>query len=183
MEVWDVIRDRDWGLVSSPFFTWPQDLWQIDKHYQYIGAAGGAGVGYGAPAAVGAALAHREAGRIAVNFQSDGDLMYVPGVLWTAAHHRIPLLSVMHNNRAYHQEVMHLQRMASRRRRGVDGSAKIGTTLEDPFIDFASLAKSMGVWSAGPIEDPNMLGPVLREALAMVEQGVPAFVDVVAQPR
>ena len=183
MEVWDAVREKDWALVSDNFFTWPHDLWQIDRHYQFIGSSGGAGVGYGAPAAVGAALAHRDAGRVAVNFQNDGDMMYVPGVMWTAAHHRIPLLSVMHNNRAYHQEVMHLQRMSSRRQRGIDGSAKIGNVLEDPFIDFAAMAKSMGVWAAGPIEDPRKLGPLVREALAMVEQGEPALLDVVAQPR
>ena len=109
--------------------------------------------------------------------------MYAPGALWTAVHHKIPLLSVMHNNRAYHQELMHLQRMAARRRRGVDGSAKIGTTLEDPFIDYATMAKGMGVWAAGPIEDPAKLGAVLREAVAVVASGEPAFVDVVGQPR
>jgi len=183
MEVWNAVRDKDWAIVSSQFFTWPHDLWQIDKHYQYIGEAGGAGVGYGAPAAVGAALAHKESGRIPVNFQSDGDLMYVPGVLWTAAHHRVPLLSVMHNNRAYHQEVMHLQRMAARRQRGVEGSAKIGNFIDDPFIDYASVARGLGVWAEGPVEDPSKLGPLVREALAMVEQGVPALIDVVAQPR
>src|SRR3712207_8059340 len=53
----------------------------------------------------GAALANRAHGRLTLNIQPDGDLMYAPGILWTAAHHRIPLLSVMHNNRAYHQEV------------------------------------------------------------------------------
>jgi len=57
---------------------------------------------------------HKKHGRLVVNIQADGDLMYAPGVLWTAAHHKIPLLSVMHNNRAYHQEVMHIQRMAVR---------------------------------------------------------------------
>jgi acetolactate synthase-1/2/3 large subunit len=183
MELWQAIEDKDWALVSRTRFPWPHDLWKINRYYQYIGASGGAGVGYGAPAAVGAALAHREHGRLAVNFQPDGDMMYVPGVFWTAAHHRIPLLSVMHNNHAYHQEVMHLQRMAARRQRGVDGSAKVGSTLEDPFIDFASMAKSMGVWAAGPITDPDDLAPVLREAVAVVEQGEPAFVDVVCQPR
>ena len=66
--------------------------------------AGGEGIGYGAPAAAGAALANRKYGRLTVNIQDDGDLMYAPGYLWTAAHHKIPLLSVMHNNRAYHQE-------------------------------------------------------------------------------
>jgi thiamine pyrophosphate-dependent acetolactate synthase large subunit-like protein len=183
MEVWNAVRERDWALVSESFFSWPQDLWTFDRHYQQIGGSGGAGVGYGAPAAVGAALAHREHGRLAINFQQDGDLMYVPGVMWTAAHHKIPLLSVMHNNRAYHQEVMHLQRMAARRRRGVDGSARVGCTLEDPFIDFATVVKGMGVWSAGPITDPRRLGPALREALAVVDAGEPALIDVVSQPR
>jgi len=76
-----------------------------------------------------------------------------------------------------------VQRMAARRRRGVDGSAKIGTTLEDPFIDYAALARSLGVWAAGPVEDPAKLAGVLREAVAVVASGVPALVDVVGQPR
>jgi len=184
METWNAVKDKDWALVSQQFFTWQFDLWDMEQHYHHIGGSGGAGVGYGGPAAVGAALAHRDHGRIAVNFQNDGDLMYVPGILWTAAHHRIPLLSVMHNNRAYHQEVMHLQRMAARRRRGVDGdAARIGNVLDDPPIDFAALGKSLGVWTAGPIEDPKDLAPALREGVAMVEQGVPVLIDVVAQPR
>ncbi|WP_428101351.1 thiamine pyrophosphate-binding protein [Candidatus Rariloculus sp.] len=181
-ELWDVVRERDWALVSGTIGPL-REIWEIERHYQYIGGSGGAGMGYGAPAAVGAALAHREAGRLPVNIQKDGDLMYVPGALWTAAHHGIPLLSVMHNNRAYHQEVMHLQRMNSRRRRGVDGSARVGNVFENPDIDFATMAKSMGLWASGPITDPDKLGPVLREALAMVESGVPALVDVVSQPR
>jgi thiamine pyrophosphate-dependent acetolactate synthase large subunit-like protein len=182
-EIWNAVREHDWALVSEPLFPSLHEIWSIERHYQYIGGSGGAGMGYGAPAAVGAALAHRAARRLVVNIQKDGDLMYAPGALWTAVHHKIPLLSVMHNNRAYHQELMHVQRMAARRRRGVDGSARIGTTLEDPFIDYATLAKSMGMWSAGPIEDPARLAPVLREAVAVVARGEPAFVDVVGQPR
>jgi benzoylformate decarboxylase/acetolactate synthase-1/2/3 large subunit len=182
-EIWNAVREHDWALVSEPLFPSLHEIWEIDKHYQYIGGSGGAGMGYGAPAAVGAALAHRDSRRLVVNVQKDGDLMYCPGALWTAVHHDIPLLSVMHNNRAYHQELMHVQRMAARRRRGVDGSAKIGTTLEDPFIDYATLAKGMGMWSAGPIEDPAKLAPILREAVAVVASGKPAFVDVVCQPR
>ncbi len=184
METWNAVKDKDWALVSQQFFTWQFDLWDMEQHYHHIGGSGGAGVGYGAPSAVGAALAHRDHGRIAVNFQNDGDLMYVPGVLWTAAHHEIPLLSVMHNNRAYHQEVMHLQRMAARRRRGLDGAAaRIGNTIDDPAIDYAALGKSLGIWTAGPIEDPADLAPALAEGVAMVEQGVPVLIDVVAQPR
>jgi thiamine pyrophosphate-dependent acetolactate synthase large subunit-like protein len=108
--------------------------------------------------------------------------MYAPGVLWTAAHHKIPLLSVMHNNRAYHQEVMHLQRMANRHQRGIT-TAEIGTTLKDPFIDYATMARGMGVHGEGPITDPKDLGPALARALDVVSRGEPALVDVVTQPR
>jgi acetolactate synthase-1/2/3 large subunit len=108
--------------------------------------------------------------------------MYAPGVLWTAAHHRIPLLSVMHNNRAYHQEVMHLQRMANRHQRGIT-RAGIGTAIEDPNVDYAQLAKSMGVYGEGPITDPKDLRPAIGRALEVVERGEPALVDVVTQPR
>jgi acetolactate synthase-1/2/3 large subunit len=184
-ELWAQIKNKDWSLVSDVapgMSNWPLRLWAFDKHYQFIGGAGGYGVGYGAPAAVGAALANRKHGRLSVNIQCDGDLMYAPGVLWTAAHHRIPLLNVMHNNRAYHQEVMHLQRMADRHNRGIT-RAGIGTTMSEPNIDFAKLAQSMGVHGEGPITDPKDLGPAIRRAIEVVEAGEPALVDVVTQPR
>ncbi len=185
MELWELIREKDWALVSVDDFQsrWPHKLWPMEQFHHYLGASGAHGVGYGAPAAVGAALGHREHGRISVNIQADGDLMYVPGVLWTAAHHKIPLLSVMHNNRAYHQEIMHLQRMAARRQRGIDGNARIGNIITDPNINFAKLAAGMGVWSTGPVTEPSELHKALQEALGVVEQGEPALVDVICQPR
>ena len=184
-ELWAQIKDKNWSLVSDVapgMSNWPLRLWNFEKHYQFIGGAGGYGVGYGAPAAVGAALANRAHGRLSVNIQCDGDLMYAPGVLWTAAHHRIPVLNVMHNNRAYHQEVMHIQRMGNRHNSGID-SAGVGTTIGEPYIDFARLAQSMGVHGEGPISDPRELGPAIRRALEVVERGEPALVDVVTQPR
>jgi acetolactate synthase-1/2/3 large subunit len=183
-ELWNAIKNEDWSLVSEPGAggDWALRLWNFDKYYQFIGGSGGAGVGYGSPAAVGAALANRKHGRISVNIQNDGDLMYAPGVLWTAAHHQIPLLSVMHNNHAYHQELMHIQRMASRHNRGIE-RASIGTTLTNPDIDFAKLAQSMGWYAEGPITDPRELGPSIQRALAIVKKGQPALVDVSSQPR
>src|SRR6266496_3267728 len=114
-ELWAQIENDDWSLVSWQGFIsgWPGRLWNIDKHYQYIGGQGAGAMGYGAPAAVGAALANRKHGRLTINIQTDGDLNYAPGVLWTAVHHKIPLLTIMHNNRAYHQELMFMQRMAT----------------------------------------------------------------------
>ena len=180
-ELWAQIKGKDWSLVSGAG-GWPSRLWSFDKHHQHIGGSGGAGVGYGAPAALGAALANRKYGRLSVTIQNDGDLMYAPGILWTAAHHKIPLLSVMHNNRAYHQEVMHIQRLANRHQRGIE-NAGIGTTLVEPNIDFAKVAQGMGIYAEGPILEAKNLGPAIKRALDVVEKGEPALVDVVTQPR
>jgi len=183
-EIWSVIRHEDWSLVSEVVFQswWPTRLWNFTKHYQFIGGHGAYGIGYGAPAAVGAALANRKYGRLTVNIQSDGDLNYAPGVLWTAAHHRIPLLTVMHNNRSYHQERMFVADMAARAERDVS-RVGIGNDLTDPNIDYASLAKAYGMFGIGPIENPADLGPALRKAIEVVKRGEPALVDVVSQPR
>jgi acetolactate synthase-1/2/3 large subunit len=183
-ELWNQIRDQDWSLVSATTFVsrWPLRLWSFDKHYQYIGTAGGYGIGYGAPAAVGAALANRKYGRLSVNIQNDGDLMYAPGILWTSAHHKIPLLNIMHNNRAYHQEVMQVQVMADRHSRGIT-NCTIGTTITEPNIDYAKLAQSLGIYGDGPVSDPKELGPAIRRALDVVKRGEPALLDVVTQPR
>jgi thiamine pyrophosphate-dependent acetolactate synthase large subunit-like protein len=178
------IKNEDWSLVSEALFfsNWPLRLWDVSKHHQYIGGKGGAGIGYGAPAALGAALANKKHGRLTVSIQTDGDLCYAPGILWTAAHHRIPLLSIMHNNRAYHQEVMGVQSLAAKRERGID-RAHIGTTIDDPNIDFAKLAQGFGIHAEGPISDPKDLGPAIARAVAVVKRGEPALVDVVTQPR
>jgi len=183
-ELWGQIKDEDWSLVSDVAFVsrWPLRLWDFNKRHQFIGGAGGYGEGYGSPAAVGAALANRKHGRLSVNIQCDGDMMYAPGVLWTSAHHRIPLLTVMHNNRAYQQEVMHVQRMACRHNRGIS-RAGIGTTLHNPNIDYSKLAQSMGVYGQGPISNPKELAPAIRRAIEVVKNGEPALIDVVTEPR
>src|SRR5579863_10099025 len=104
-ELWSQLRNEDWSLVSDTIWIsyWPLRLWDMTKHYHYIGGAGGEGVGYMAPAALGAAVANKKHGRIPVCIQCDGDLMMAPGTLWTSAHHKIPMLTLMHNNRAYHK--------------------------------------------------------------------------------
>jgi thiamine pyrophosphate-dependent acetolactate synthase large subunit-like protein len=108
--------------------------------------------------------------------------MFVPSTLWTVAHHRIPLLYVVHNNRAYHQEYMYLQAMAARHARGIE-RAHIGTTITDPNVDYATVARGFGVHGEGPVTDPRELAGALSRALAVVRRGEPALVDVVTDPR
>jgi len=183
-ELWAQLKNEDWSLVSDTIWIsyWPLRLWDFNKHYHYIGGAGGEGVGYMAPAALGAAVANKKHGRLSVCIQSDGDLMMAPGTLWTSAHHKIPMLTLMHNNRAYHMEIMHLQRMANQHNRGID-TCGIGTTITDPNINYAQMAKSMGVEAEGPIADPAALGPAIKRGIEAVKRGNPYLIDVITQPR
>jgi acetolactate synthase-1/2/3 large subunit len=183
-EMYDVMKHEDWSLVSDSNFQsrWPQQLWAADKHYQYIGGQGAAGIGYMTPAGLGAALANQKHGRVSVSVVGDGDLMFGPGCLWTAAHERIPILYIVHNNRAYHMEIMQMQVIANRRQRGIDRLG-IACGISDPNINYAQMAKSMGVYGEGPIDNPKDLGPALRRALAVVKKGEPALIDVVSQGR
>jgi thiamine pyrophosphate-dependent acetolactate synthase large subunit-like protein len=187
VELYNAIRELDWSLVACDNVSnWPQRLWPMTEHHHWIGRSGGYGVGYSAPASIGAALANRDLGRFSVSIQSDGDLMYAPGVLWTAARHRIPLLAVMHNNRGYHQELMHVQRTASFRNRVVNTGkdlGPVGTSIQNPDIEYHKLAESMGWWAKGPIKDPAELGPALKEAIAVVKSGQPALLNTWTQPR
>jgi thiamine pyrophosphate-dependent acetolactate synthase large subunit-like protein len=89
---------------------------------------------------------------------------------------------LMHNNRCYHQEIMHVQRMAAIHNRP-QATARIGTEITNPDIDFAKVAQGMGVWAEGPITDPSKLGAALRRALDVVKKGQPALLDVICQPR
>jgi thiamine pyrophosphate-dependent acetolactate synthase large subunit-like protein len=179
------VQNDDWAIVSGHQFTgqWQRRLLNHDKFYRYNGDCGGFGIGYDTPASVGGALAHREHGRLPIAIVGDGDFNFVgAGALWTAAHHKIPLLVIVHNNRAYHAEVMLVQRTAARRGRGND-MVDIGNVIRDPAPDYAKIAQGYGIYAEGPIADPNALAPALERALARVRAGEPALLDVVSQPR
>jgi acetolactate synthase-1/2/3 large subunit len=182
MELWNAIKNEDWSLVTG-WVNWPLRLWDMHKHHHYIGRSGAEGIGYHLPASIGAALANRKHGRLTVAIQPDGDFMVANGALWTAAHHKIPLLIVMQNNRAYHQDFMDAQRIALVRNRGSLDTMAIGTEITNPNIDYAKLAQSMGVAAEGPISNPNELGAAIRRGIQVVKRGEPYLIDAVTQPR
>ena len=183
-ELWPLIMNEDWCLSSPTGFSGGHNvqLWDHNKPYSCLGGQGAGGMGYGAPASVGAALAAKSRGRIVVNVQTDGDLNYAPGVLWTAVHHQLPMLTVMHNNRAWHQELMFVEYMAGVRGRGTD-RGHIGTSLRNPYIDYAKMAAGYGMAGEGPISDPKLLAAALKRGVDSVKRGEPYLIDVVTQPR
>jgi len=117
-----------------------------------------------------------------VDMQPDGDLMFDPGALWVAAKYEIPMLVVMYNNRSYYNDWEHQIRMARHRGTPVE-RAYIGMDIMKPEVDFAGLARSMGWWAEGPIENGDDVGAALRRAIKEVKAGRPALVDTVSQFR
>jgi len=185
MELWDQIKTEDWMMPTESQFIsfWPFRLWDIDKPYRTMGGSGAQGIGYNSPAALGAALANKEHGRLTVAIVGDGDLNMAPGVLWTAAHHKIPILYLVHNNRSYHQEVMMILKMAARRERVNHQNTYVGTLIDNPAPDYAKIAQGYGLYAEGPIAEPGDLAPALRRAIAVVKRGEPALIDIVSDGR
>lgn len=182
-EVWKAIRGHDWVLCHDAWERWARRLWDWDRPDRYLGSSRGGGLGYTIGASVGAALACRGSGKIVVDLQGDGDFLFSPSALWTAAHYRLPLLVIMLNNRSYFNSEEHQAEVA--RVRGRDPQQRgIGTVLTDPHVDYARLAQSFGLHGEGPIERAEDLGPALYRAVcSVIEEQRPALVDVVVQPR
>ncbi len=182
-ELGEVVKKEDWVLVNGSSNGWARRLWDWTKPNQYLGGSGGAGVGYGMSAAIGAALAHLGSGKLCVDIQADGDLLMTSSSLWTAAKHKIPLLIVMHNNQSFYNSEEHGIEIAKFRKRPVE-NAGIGTHVDDPAVSFAKMAECFGVYGEGSIQRTADLRPALERALKVVkEKKLPALVDVVAEPR
>ena len=178
-EVWEVVKDYDWVLTAGTASGWAPKIWDFDREYRHPGASLGTATQIGM--SIGVALAHKGSGRLVVDLQPDGDLMFDLGALWIAAYHRIPMLAVMFNNRAYYNDWEHQERIA--RARGTDESrAYIGMEIDKPAPDFAAAARSLGWFGDGPIEDPGQVQAAVRRAAeVVVREGRPALVDVVCQ--
>jgi acetolactate synthase-1/2/3 large subunit len=180
-EIWEAIGGEDWVLVHGSLSGWERRLWEITEGARCIAGGGGTGTGMGV--ALGVALAFRGTDKVCVSIQNDGDLLYTPGSLWTAAHHDIPLLVVMFNNQSYYQDVGHQTAITAIRQRPLD-RVGVGVSLDRPATDFALLAQSFNLYGDGPILDPEAIRPALERGVKVVkEQRRLALIDTVTQPR
>jgi acetolactate synthase-1/2/3 large subunit len=179
-EVWQAIRDDDWVLTAGTLKDWVQKVWDFDAPYRHPGRELGTGTQIGM--SLGVALAYKGSGKLVVDLQPDGDLMFDLGALWMAARYDFPFLIVMYNNRAYYNDWAHQISVAKKRGTDVE-RAHVGMDLEGPSPDFAPIARGLGWHAEGPIEDPAELGPALARAIAKVKSGTPALVDAVVWRR
>jgi acetolactate synthase-1/2/3 large subunit len=180
-EVWAAVKDYDWVLTAGTAAEWATRIWDFDRPYRHPGRSLGTATQIGI--SLGVALAHRDSGRLVVDLQPDGDLMYDLGALWIAAYHRIPILVVMFNNRAYYNDWEHQERIARLRGTPVERSY-IGMEIDKPAPDFAAAARALGWESEGPITSPeDIRAAVGRAARTASEERRPALVDVICQPK
>jgi acetolactate synthase I/II/III large subunit len=181
-ELNNVMKNEDWVYTNSTRYGAENFYLDADKFNQILGKFKGGGLGYGLPASLGATLAHKQSGKICVDFQPDGDLLFTLSGLWTAAHYNLPLLIVVFSNRSYYNDEEHQERMAQLRGRPVENKV-YGIRIEEPEVDFATTARSFGIWSKGPVTEPAEIPSALGEALRIVKNGRPALVDFVCEMR
>jgi benzoylformate decarboxylase/acetolactate synthase-1/2/3 large subunit len=179
-EVWEVVREHDWVLTAGTAAGWALRTWDFDQPYRHPGRQLGTATQIGM--SLGVALAHKGTGRLVVDLQPDGDLMFDPGALWVAARYELPLLVVMFNNRAYYNDWAHQERLARQRGTPLE-RASIGMAIDTPAPDFATIARGFGWHATGPITDPASVRGAVRKATDHVlHTGTPALVDVICQP-
>ncbi|HET8658818.1 MAG TPA: thiamine pyrophosphate-binding protein [Micromonosporaceae bacterium] len=180
-EVWEVVREHDWVLTAGTAAEWALRTWDFDRPHRHPGRHVGTATQIGI--SLGVALAHKGTGRLVVDLQPDGDLMFDVGALWVASRYELPLLVVMFNNRAYYNDWEHQERLARQRGTPME-RAGIGLAIDDPAPDFAAIARGFGWWADGPVTDPGRVRESVRKAADHVlGTGRPALVDVVCQPR
>lgn len=178
--LFEAIGGRSVSLLHLPL-SWDGHFWPFRHPLEFLGSDGGGGIGGGPGISVGAALALRGSGRLPISICGDGDFLMGVTALWTAVHYRIPLLIVVANNQSFFNDEVHQERMARERGRPVENKW-IGQRMTDPELDLAGLARAQGVLGFGPVEQVADLSPVFAEAIAAVEDGGVAVVDVRVAP-
>ncbi|TFF23107.1 thiamine pyrophosphate-binding protein [Jiella endophytica] len=170
------VGDRPMSLLHLPL-SWDGAFWPFRHPLDFLGSDGGGGIGGGPGIAVGAALALRGTGRLPIAICGDGDFLMGVTALWTAVHYRIPLLVVIANNRSFFNDEVHQERVARMRDRPVENKW-IGMQMTDPEIDLAAMAKAQGAAGFGPVTDHATMDKAFADAIAAVDAGGVAVVDV-----
>ncbi len=138
--------------------------------HDWLTLTGGA-IGYGIPAAVGAAVAAPD--RPVLCLESDGSAMYTISGLWTQARENLNVTTVIYNNGAYDILRIELQRVGAGSAPGPKALDLLD--LSRPTMDFVKIAEGMGV-PARRVTTAEDFADALRSAFA--EPG-PHLIDAV----
>ncbi len=180
--LYETLGDRP-AMLLGVQLGWSGDDLRLTGPLDYFGGIGGGGVGGGPGVAVGAALALRDAGegRLPIALLGDGDFLMGATAIWTAVQEKIPLLVIVGNNRAYFNDVLHQERIAKTRGRPVENRF-VGQRIDDPPVDIAALAGSLGARGIGPVSDASAFQAALDEGLQIVTEGGVCVIDALVLP-
>ncbi|WP_254768781.1 thiamine pyrophosphate-binding protein [Salinilacihabitans rarus] len=122
----------------------------------------GGGLGYGLPAAVGAAIAEndRDDPRDVIGYVGDGSYLYYPQAIYSAARYDVDLTVVVVDNRNYR---ILKENAADLLGVEIEGHEFVGTDFEPP-VDVVANAESHGA-DAELVDEPSGIGPALERAL------------------
>ena len=112
----------------------------FDQTGDYLAARGG-GIGQGLPGAIGIKLAFPE--RPVLCLSGDGSSLYTIQTLWSAAHHKIPVVFLILNNGAY--RILKINMNRYRQNAAIADRGYQHLDLSEPQVDFVSLAKGFGL--------------------------------------
>jgi thiamine pyrophosphate-dependent acetolactate synthase large subunit-like protein len=184
-QVATALRDQFNDPENVTFCTlgrgWPFDIWPLQSGMAYLGKDGGGGLGSGPGLSVGAALALQDQGRYAISMLGDGDFCMGATAIWSAAHHRIPLLVLINNNRSYFNDELHQENVAKTRGREVK-NRWIGLRLEDPMPDIAKLAEAQGAVGIGPVTKAADVAPAIARGVDVLKKGGVCVIDLHVDP-
>lgn len=172
-QIWKIVKNESFVLTNCGGLTvraWVKKIWEFDGNNSvFIGInSGGAGLGYGLGASIGAALAYKDTGKICINIQNDGDALFTPSALWTAAHYEIPLLIIVMNNRSYGL-IKSFSEMTARNRNRSTENSNVGAAIDSPCVDFPSLARSLGMHAFDTVKNADELIITIRKAINMLK--------------
>lgn len=168
------------SLLRLPL-SWSGEMWDMAGPLDFLGYDGGGGIGSGPGMIVGSALAMKGTGRLPIGLIGDGDFLMGVSAFWTAAHARIPLLTVVINNRSFFNDELHQERVARERERPIE-NRWIGQRIDDPAPDLAMMARAQGLTSFGPVSNTKELEQILTKAIAAVKNGESVVVEAIVAP-
>src|SRR5262249_16380865 len=155
---------------------WHAGAYPFREPLDYLGYDGSGGIGSGPGQAVGAALALRGSDRLPVALIGDGDFLMGATALWTAVHHRIPLLAMIANKNSYCVDEEHQRTVSRQRERSLD-NAWVGQRIDDPEVDLVAMARAQGC-SAERVERRGDLVAAIERGIVAVDSGACHVIDV-----
>ena len=150
---------------AGNFATWPARFLHVRERQFFLGPTNGA-MGYGVPAAVGAAIAYP--GRQVVAFVGDGGMLMTGQEMATALHHGAAPIVLVFNNNMYGTIRMYQERRYPGR--------IVGTALSNP--DFARWSEAFG-GHGEVVTETAQFAPAFRRAAA---SGRPAVIELRTDP-